>query len=144
MTEAVYLDDRLSRAVDVLWLATLKNARALINSKTRDAALDNISALWAAFDSADLATLHRFVQHWDDPRAEHVYKAVVAQGSRPEAIATLNRDDHNRLLAYVLHSGHPPATWRAADWEADSNPGSAQAVRDNIAAGHVSPKPWDR
>jgi hypothetical protein len=146
MTDPVYLDDRLSRAVDALFFATGENMRALRDTTTRQAALDNISALWATFDDADLAVLHRFVRYWNDDRAGFICNLISQQPepARAAAFEALNTDDRNRVIAYSLFTAYPPAHWRAADHEAAGDPAAARAVRENIAAGHVQPKPWDR
>jgi hypothetical protein len=111
MSDPVYLDARLSAAVDALWLATLENAPGLFGATTRTAALANISALWAAFDDADRAAVHRFVRHWNDERAEFVFELVRTQPNISAAIDALTQDDRNRVIAHVLFDGHPPAVW---------------------------------
>jgi hypothetical protein len=120
--DPIYLDNRLSRATDALWLATLENLPSLLDETARDAARSNISALWAAFDDPDRAVLQRFVRHWNDDRAEHVFNIVRVQPNVEAAIGALTLDDRNRVIAHALWVGHPPSRWSSAEMSGRVDP----------------------
>jgi hypothetical protein len=112
MTDQAYLDDRLNRVIEPLFLATLENLPAMLDDATRVAAKSDISALWATFNDTDRAEIRRFVDYWShDARTNHVFATVCGQMDVAAAMKVLTSDDRNRVIAHTLWIGHPPAAW---------------------------------